>query len=55
MKHFRVLRFLAILLALLAAVAAGSRAAHAHAGLVRSEPPDGVTLAERARRVPSLV
>ena len=45
MKHLRVLRFLAILLALLAAVAAGSRTAHAHAGLVRSEPADGVTLA----------
>ena len=45
MKHFRVMRFLAILLALLAAVTAGSRAAHAHAGLVRSEPSDGVTLA----------
>ena len=45
MKYFSVLRFLAILLALLAAVAAGSRAAHADAGLVRSEPPDGVTLA----------
>lgn len=45
MKHSRSLRSLAILLALLAAVVAGSRVAHAHAGLVRSEPADGVTLA----------
>ncbi|MFN8465937.1 MAG: CopD family protein [Caldilineaceae bacterium] len=45
MKHSRVLRLFAILLALLAAATAGCRDAHAHAGLVRSEPPDGVTLA----------